>query len=385
MRYLRQSTAADVPIGPFVDATDGVTAETALTITQPDVRLKKNAGAWAQKAAAQTLSHEENGFYEVTLDATDTDTLGLLRVAVAESGAAPVWEDFLVITAQEYDRLFTATGQRQLGLVATGTAQSATSTTVVLASGETFADDVPNGMTLVVHGSTQGYSQVRQVTDYVGSTDTATVDAFTVTPSGTITYWLFATPPAVASGTLPAVNTVQISGDSTAADNAEAFFDGTGYAGGTIRLAVNAAQVGGQTASAAGTVTFPGTIASTTNITAAAGCAVSSIGANVITATSIATDAITAAKIAADAIGASELATDAVNEIVAAMFARAFSAAYGSYTFDELVKLMSAVLLGKASGLDTTTATYRNLADNANVVVATVDADGNRTAVTRTP
>jgi hypothetical protein len=236
MRYLRQSTAADVPIGPFVDATDGVTAETGLTITQPDVRLKKNAGAWAQKAAAQTLSHEENGFYEVTLDATDTDTLGLLRLAVFESGAAPVWEDFLVITAHEFDRLFTATGQRQLGLVATGTAQSATSTTVVLASGETFADDVPNGMTLVVHGSTQGYSQVRQITDYVGSTDTATVDAWTVTPSGTITYWLFATPPAVASGTLPAVNTTQI---------------------------------GGQTASASGTVTFPNaTLASTTNITA---------------------------------------------------------------------------------------------------------------------
>jgi len=65
-----------------------------------------------------------------------------------------------------------------------------------------------------------------------------------------------------------AADVVSISGDSTAADNAEAFFDGTGYAGGTIRLGVNAAQVGGQTASAAGTVTFPGTIASTTNITA---------------------------------------------------------------------------------------------------------------------
>lgn len=36
---------------------------------------------------------------------------------------------------------------------------------------------------------------------------------------------------------------------------------------------VNAKQVGGQTASAAGTVTFPGTIASTTNITAASGVA----------------------------------------------------------------------------------------------------------------
>lgn len=108
MRYLKQSTSVDVPIGPFVDATDGVTAETGLTLTQPDIRLKKNGGAWAQKAAAQTLSHEENGFYEVTLDATDTDTLGLLRLAVFESGAAPVWEDFMVMPANVWDSLFGA-------------------------------------------------------------------------------------------------------------------------------------------------------------------------------------------------------------------------------------------------------------------------------------
>lgn len=84
-------------------------------------------------------------------------------------------------------------------------------------------------------------------------------------------------------------------------------------------------------------------------------------------------------------VDAAALATDAVNEIRDAVFSRAFSAAYSSYTFDELIKLFASVLAGKASGLATTTATYRNLADNADVIVATVDVDGNRTAVTRTP
>lgn len=116
VRRLRQSTSVDVPIGPFLDATDGVTAETALTITQPDIRLKKNGGAWAQKNAAQTLTHEENGFYEVTLDATDTNTLGLLRLAVFEAGAAPVWEDFEVIPANVYDA--TILGTEWLSVVA---------------------------------------------------------------------------------------------------------------------------------------------------------------------------------------------------------------------------------------------------------------------------
>lgn len=114
MRWLRQSTSVDLPIGPFLDATDGTTAETALTLTQPDIRLKKGAGAWAQKAAAQTLTHEENGYYEVTLDATDTNTLGLLRLAVAEAGALPVWEDFIVLPANVYDSLVPGTDKLQV-------------------------------------------------------------------------------------------------------------------------------------------------------------------------------------------------------------------------------------------------------------------------------
>jgi hypothetical protein len=112
---------------------------------------------------------------------------------------------------------------------------------------------------------------------------------------------------------------------------------------------------------------------------------VGSIATGGIATTSFAAGAVDAAAIGANAIGASELAADAATEIVTAIFARAFSAAYGSYTFDELVKMIAAVLLGKASGLDGATATYRNLADNADTIVATVTADGNRTAVTRTP
>jgi hypothetical protein len=101
--YLKQSTAIDLPLGPFLDDTDGKTAETALTLTQPDIRLKKNGGAWAQKNASQTLSHEEAGYYEVSLDTTDTNTLGLLAVAVHESGALPVRQDYLIITADAWE------------------------------------------------------------------------------------------------------------------------------------------------------------------------------------------------------------------------------------------------------------------------------------------
>jgi hypothetical protein len=108
VNYLRQSTAVDIGIGPFVDSTDGVTAETGLTIAQADVRLKKNNGAWAQVNDATSATHEENGWYEKELDATDTNTVGILIIAVNESGALPVWREFQVLEEVVYDALFAA-------------------------------------------------------------------------------------------------------------------------------------------------------------------------------------------------------------------------------------------------------------------------------------
>lgn len=105
MNILKQSTTATIKLGPFIDDTDGKTAETALSIAQADVRLSKNGGDFAQKNSTTSATHDENGYYDISLDATDTGTLGRLRVAVSKSGALPVWQDFLVVTANVYDTL----------------------------------------------------------------------------------------------------------------------------------------------------------------------------------------------------------------------------------------------------------------------------------------
>lgn len=69
-----------------------------------------------------------------------------------------------------------------------------------------------------------------------------------------------------------------------------------------------------------------------------------------------------------------------------AVFARAFDATkMGGLTFEELVALIASAQLAKLSGAAGTTVTIRNTGDTANAIVATVDADGNRTAVTLTP
>jgi hypothetical protein len=55
----------------------------------------------------------------------------------------------------------------------------------------------------------------------------------------------------------------------------------------------------------------------------------------------------------------------------------------GTTTLRESVRLANSALGGKASGLETTSAVFRDLADTKDRLTATVDADGNRTAVTR--
>lgn len=105
MQFLKQSTAITLKLGPFLDDTDGKTAETGLTLSQSDVRLSKNGGDFAQKNDANSATHDESGWYDCALNTTDTGTLGRLDVFVHESGALPVWREFMVVPANIYDSL----------------------------------------------------------------------------------------------------------------------------------------------------------------------------------------------------------------------------------------------------------------------------------------
>tara|TARA_B100000700_G_scaffold33554_1_gene32237 strand:+ start:9044 stop:10102 length:1059 start_codon:yes stop_codon:yes gene_type:complete len=106
--FLKQSTAYTFRFGPFLDETDGKTAETGLTISQADIRLSKAGGNFAQKNESSSSSHDEIGYYIVVLDTTDTNTCGELLVACHESGALPVFKTFYVLEEAIYDALFAA-------------------------------------------------------------------------------------------------------------------------------------------------------------------------------------------------------------------------------------------------------------------------------------
>lgn len=106
------------------------------------------------------------------------------------------------------------------------------------------------------------------------------------------------------------------------------------------------------------------------------------VGGNVVGSVgSVAAGGLTAASGAVGWLDAAGLNSDAVTEIVNGVLAAPVE---GSTTLVQSLRLHNSVLGGKASGLDTSTNTFRDLADSKDVVVATTDANGNRTAVTRT-
>jgi hypothetical protein len=362
---LKQSTAVNVIIGPFVDSTNGDDEETGLTIAQADVRLSKNAGADAQKNDNTSAAHEGDGFYMCELDATDTNTVGQLTLWVHVAGALAVRHDYQIIEEAVYDALFgasalgyvanapvnvaqfgganlTATGGRpevnvtheegvalgtpgplpKRGITDFGTAQSASSTGVVLRSAAAFANDVLIGSTIYVFGSDQGYWQDRVITDNALTGDAVTVDAWTVTPTGTITYIIFAAPPVASNNGLATaaqlttvegkIDTIDTNVDAILVDTGTTLqgeLDGIQADTEDIQSRLPAALVSGRMDSSVGAMAN-GTVTAAAIATGAIDA--DAIADNAIDAGAIAADAITNAKIADGAISAGKLASDTI-------------------------------------------------------------------------
>jgi hypothetical protein len=338
MIFLRQSTAVDVSIGPFLDDTDGKTAETALTITQPDIRLKKNGGAWAQKNAAQTLTHEEAGWYEIALDATDTNTLGCLLVAVHEAGALPCWREFEVIPADVFDALVNGTGigmrsdvRAWLGTAAaTPTVAGVPEVDVTHFNGAagTFAAGRPEVNTSHVAGTAQTARDLGLQLDAAVSTRATPAQVNTEVDAALDT----AIPGVPTAGSInERIKTMDDADIPAAVAAVQADTN-------DLQTRTPAALVGGRT------------------------------------------DAI-ASVIGADAVDAAALKADAVTEIVAGLLAGVIE---GAVTLKQSLQLSNAAAAGKLSGAGTTAIALRNLADTLDRIAATVDASGNRSAVVRT-
>lgn len=280
MPWLRQSTAATVKLGPFVDETDGKTAETGLTISQADIRISKAGGAFAQSNNSTGATHDENGYYGIPLDTTDTNTLGRLKVCVSESGALPVWQEFVVMPAVVYDSLVAGSDNLQVDVTQlAGVTQSLTDL-------KDFADDGYDPSTNKV----QGVVLTDTVTTYTGNTPQTGDTYARIGANGSGLTALGDTRLAeLEAGNLP-TDIANVKSDTAA------ILDDTGTSG----------------------VALPD---------------------GVITAAKIAANAITAAKIATDAIDADALAADAVTEIQNGLATAAALAVVAGYLDTEVAAI----------------------------------------------
>jgi hypothetical protein len=195
---LREATLTPITFGPFVDKGDAVTEKTLIT---PTVRLSKMGAAPVARNSGTAITHFEFGYFSVTLDSTDTNTRGRLRVMARDPTTyLPVFMDFDVLAAAYWDEKYAAALALQGGSSLTATLDPAASA----------IDAYYAGLFIALTGGT-GAGQVRRVLGYTGATKVAQVDTPWLTnPVSGTTYRLVANASALlsAAGESSIVNTL---------------------------------------------------------------------------------------------------------------------------------------------------------------------------------
>lgn len=192
MQWLKQSTTINLKVGPFVDKTDGVTPETALT---PTVKLSKNGGTLAARNSATAITHDADGWYTVEVNTTDTNTVGRLQVSVVSAADhLPVFHEAMVLPANVYDSLVGGSDLLQIdvqnindltgpadtlalavpGVITSTIAAGSTAMAFVTNLTEATNNHYTGGVIILTSGTLLG--QRLRITAYDGATKTLTVE-----------------------------------------------------------------------------------------------------------------------------------------------------------------------------------------------------------------
>lgn len=230
MRYLRTNTATRVGIGPFLDKTDGVTPEVAITVTSCKLTMTVDDGgvptlvldtAPTASGGANDMVHitgDDAGMYDLELAAANVNYLGRAKVIIADAAThCPVWEDFMILPAMIYDSLVLGTDRLDANIthaadvawgsgaivraafaadtglqsIRSNTAQAGAATTITLDASASAVNSFYLGNSILLTGGT-GVGQFRTMTGYVGATKVATVDsAWATNPDNTTTFAIF--------------------------------------------------------------------------------------------------------------------------------------------------------------------------------------------------
>lgn len=344
-----------------------------------DVTTTGEAGIdWANIGApttAQTLSGTTIG----TLTTNSDKTGYTLTTAGEDSIVNKVWDE---PTADH-----TAAGSYGQAALPTrnGTAQGGAAGTITLDTGASAVDDFYNNQLIFLTAGT-GSRQARIISDYVGSTKVATVQGnWITTPDSTSVFVIY--PAAESAQAAPSLTSIvngvwneAMSGHTTSGSYGQRLRDirtGTAQAGaaGTITLDSGANATDDFYKNTLIHITAGTGIHQSRMISAYTGSTkVATVNSNWITtpdSTSVFVIHPFGSIPGATAPSAAEVADAVWDEAVD-----------GTNTARQYQRLAASALFGKLSGAATTTVTIRDVADTKARITATVDGDGNRSAVT---
>lgn len=362
MRFLRSNTAVIVTVGPFYDKTDGVTIETALTITNERITLTADTDAGsaptnildnvtgATSATANDLNYitgNDAGMMQLELAAADVNRVGRMFLSITDAANhVPVFHEFFVLPAAIYDWL---TGV--IVPLPANTTQFA-GQTVTAAAGVTLPSSVASPTNIT---AATGVDITKILGTAISTPATAGILDINVKNMNNVAATPITTVKAVqglaVDGVIPTVTNLTnapTAGDFTA----------------TMKTSIGTAVAASAVASVTGSV--------------------GSIAPAGISAASFAAGSIDNAAIAADAIGSSELAASAATEIATAVSALACTeptnAPAASPTLIQAISWQHTLSRNKI----TQTATDQVLkADDGSTTIATAPVSDDGTTATR--
>lgn len=429
MQLVKQSTARALPI-LMVDATDGFTEETGLTLT---ITVRK-AGSSTWSASVGTTTERGNGSYEYTPSAGEVDTLGLFEYRAVSAGArtfrgaaqivldlpgvvASIAADAITATAIAADAITAA--KIADGAIDAATFAAGAINAAALATGAITAAKFAAG---AVDAAALAADAAAEIATAVAAPSAATVAAAVVAsmasaPVGSVAGAVASVTAGVTLAT-NAVSAAAVAADAvaelqaglaTAAALSSVATDASTAATAATAAAASAASVDTKltstragyldaaiTSRAPSTLT-DATIAAEVNsvITAAHGAGswqTGSGGADAATIAAAVTDqtltghstagtvggalAGAATGSAVSAVAAAIAALPSASDIAAAVLAATLE---GAHTVAGGLRLLLAVAAGRRT-VSGTTHTYRDLGNTKNRVVSTVDSSGNRAA-----
>lgn len=362
---------------PYLDA-DG----DPLDPTTPDTEVSQDGGAFADAVEEVTTITGSNGMGFMTLSGAETNNSAVgLAFKVASGPKATLMTVY----------------PRVLPILESGTAQAGAAGTITLASGAAAYD--LSGAIVRTTGGTGGggaggaNNQARVITAYNTSTKVATVvPNWETTPDGTTTYDVLVTDlmvnAAITRGLRPATDGRTAVVDAAGLVDANAVKLGPTGAGTAQTARDVGASVLLSTGTGTGQLDFTSGVVKSNLVQILATALTETVGLlaggfkkffNVAAPTGTVNslpDAVAGAAggvaIVGSAMALTAAAVDDVHD----------EAVDGIRTFRQSMRLANSANGGKLAGAATATVTIRDLADTKDRVTATVDADGNRSAVT---